>query len=54
MEQSPTATDAADDELVNYLPGGPTVSETPGRVGRVLQKLLRRRGPLRPVVRTDD
>jgi hypothetical protein len=38
-------------ELVNYLPGMPTLSREPGRFERALAALFRRRGPLRPVVR---
>jgi len=37
-------------DLVNYMPGMPTLSEEPTRVGRFVRNLLRRRGPLRPVV----
>lgn len=55
MEGSSTATDAPDDEtFVNYLPGGPSPSTEPGRIERFVQKLLRRRGALRPVTRNDD
>jgi len=42
------------DEFVNYLPGMPKLSREPGRLERFFRKLLRRRGPLRPVVRPRD
>ncbi len=54
MEQSGTDTRTQDDQPINYLPGGPTPSGTPGRVERFVRTLLRRRGPLRPVTRNDD
>jgi len=42
--------DEPDDAFVNYMPGMPTLSDEPSRVGRVVRKLLRRRGSLRPVI----
>jgi hypothetical protein len=38
------------DDLVNYMPGMPTLSGEPTRFGRFVRSLLRRRGDLRPVV----
>lgn len=38
-------------EVENYLPGGPLPSPVPGRVERLLTRLLRRRGRLRRVLR---
>lgn len=38
-------------ELINYMPGMPTLSSEPGRVERFIKTLFRRRGPLRPVAR---
>lgn len=35
--------DDATDEFVNYMPGMPTLSRTPGRVERFLTGLVRRR-----------
>ncbi len=54
--QSESRDDAAQETLVNYMPGMPTLSNEPGRIERFLATLFRRRGPLRPVVsdRTDD
>jgi hypothetical protein len=43
-----------DDQFVNYLPGMPKLSPEPGWLERFVRKLLRRRGPLRPVVRPGD
>jgi hypothetical protein len=41
-------------DFVNYLPGMPRLSGSPGRVERFLTRLLRRRGGLRVVVRRRD
>ena len=43
--------DESTDEFVNYLPGMPRLSREPGRVGRFLVELVRRRrvGALRVV-----
>lgn len=54
MAQSRTDTRIQDDQPINYLPGGPTPSGTPGRIERFVRTLLRRRGTLRPVTRDDD
>lgn len=54
MEQSGTDTRTQDDQPVNYLPGGPSPSSSPGRIERFVQTLLRRRGPLRPVGRDEN
>lgn len=35
--------DESTDEFVNYLPGMPRMSREPGRVGRFLVELVRRR-----------
>ena len=35
--------DESTDEFVNYLPGMPRLSREPGRVGRFLVELIRRR-----------
>ena len=35
--------DESTDEFVNYLPGMPRLSREPGRVGRFLVELVRRR-----------
>ena len=35
--------DATTDEFVNYLPGMPSMSRTPGRIGRGLRALFGRR-----------
>ena len=43
--------DESQAELVNYLPGMPTLSREPGRFERALATLFRRRGPLRPAAR---
>jgi hypothetical protein len=45
--------DESTDEFVNYLPGMPRLSREPGRVGRFLVELVRRRhvGALRVVGR---
>jgi hypothetical protein len=50
-----SATNASDDQsdFVNYLPGMPRVSASPGRVERFLTRLFRRRGGLRVVRRRD-
>ena len=47
--------DTADDQSgsVNYLPGMPRLSTSPGRLERFLARLFRRRGGLR-VVRRED
>ncbi|MEF8899923.1 MAG: hypothetical protein V5A25_01680 [Halovenus sp.] len=37
------------EDVPYYLPAGPTLSREPGRIGRFVQKLLRRRGDLVPV-----
>lgn len=50
METEQTSEPEPADDVVNYLPGMPRLSSEPGRVGRFLRKLLRRRGGLRPVV----
>ena len=52
MEQK--RVDDTDDTFVNYLPGGPTPSDGSGRVEGFLRTLLRRRGPITPVVPEDD
>lgn len=54
--QTESRDDAAQEPLVNYMPGMPTLSAEPGRVERFLTRLFRRRGALRPVVRdrSDD
>lgn len=54
MAQSRTDSRAADDQIVNYLPAAPAASKTTGRIERFVQKLLRRRGPLRPVFGDDN
>lgn len=38
-------------DFVNYLPGMPRISTSPGRVERFLTRLFRRRGGLRVVLR---
>jgi len=48
-QQSGTA-----DDLVNYMPGMPQLSGEPSLVGRFVRRLLRRRGPLRPVVGSSE
>jgi len=41
-------------DFVNYLPGMPRLSGSPGRVERFLTRLFRRRGGLRVVRRRRD
>ena len=43
--------DATPDQPDTYLPAMPTPSTEPGRIERLLRRLLRRRGGLRPVLR---
>lgn len=48
-ERSADRTDeTSQDTLVNYMPGMPTLSDEPSLVGRVVRRLLQRRGRLRP------
>lgn len=58
MRDTPTDADgnASDDQsdFVNYLPGMPRLSTSPGRVERFLTRLFRRRGGLRVVLRRRD
>jgi len=55
MERSADQMDeTSQDKLVNYMPGMPTLSEEPSRVGRIIRKLSRRRGALRPVSREEE
>ncbi len=54
MEQSRTDSRTVDDQIVNYLPAAPAVTKTRGRIERFVQKLLSRRGELRPVVRDEN
>lgn len=49
--QSESRDDTAEETLVNYMPGMPTLSAEPGRIERFLTTLFRRRGALRPVAR---
>ncbi|MFC6941634.1 hypothetical protein ACFQE8_16935 [Salinirubellus sp. GCM10025818] len=57
MSDSRPAPDRADTDEpthpVNYLPGMPSLSTTPGPVERFLTRLFRRRGGLRVVRRRD-
>jgi hypothetical protein len=51
---APDRADAAEPtHPVNYLPGMPSLSTTPGPVERFLTRLFRRRGGLRVVRRRD-
>lgn len=57
MSDSRTTSDRTADEpspVVNYLPGMPRLSSTPGPVERVVTRLFRRRGALRIVRRRRD
>jgi hypothetical protein len=49
-------TNAPDDrtDFVNYMPGMPRLSTSPGRVERFLTRLFRRRGGRRVVLRRRD
>ena len=49
-ERTAKATNSSEtsEELPYYLPAGPEPSREPGRIGRFIQKLLRRRGDLVP------
>ena len=55
MRDTPRSDRSTSDEppFVNYLPGMPSPSATPGRVERFLTRLFRRRGGLRVVYRRD-
>jgi hypothetical protein len=55
MERSADQIDeTSQDNLVNYMPGMPTLSAEPSRFGRVVRKLFRRRGALRLVTREEE
>lgn len=55
MERSADQMDeTSQDTLVNYMPGMPTLSDEPSLVGRVVRRLLRRRGSLRPVTHEQE
>lgn len=49
MDSEQSTETESTDATVNYLPGMPRLTREPGRVGRFVRSLLRRRGGLRPV-----
>jgi hypothetical protein len=59
MERKTERSVAQNDEtsqetIVNYMPAMPRQSDQPSRVGRILRKVFRRRGALRPVTREEE
>lgn len=56
MSEFERTTDDSDTDTdpVNYLAAMPPLSSTPGRFEAILKRLLRQRGALRPVARSDS